>query len=208
MIFRIKSEVMRTILGLILIVTFAVTTSFNIKRYDKPIDYLNTGSVLLYNKIEYKLSWSSHPVSNFYKQEYIPEGETSEKYSNMLLVDFLLIDTPARNIVGLKVNELDERKKTDMVANYLLRENKAIGEFLLDFILSSGDADHVNVVEFNGYRYSNHTDKTGHKGVLLFGVSTRAYGVDVTPFLTNLKNNRNNMLTVLTQYEIPAIAIK
>jgi hypothetical protein len=197
---------MRIIPGLLFVL--AVTTSFNVNRRDKPIDYLNTGGVLLYNKIEYRLSWSSHPVSNFYKQEYIPEGESAEKFSNMLLIDYLLIDTPAINIVSLKVNELKERKKTDMVANYLLRENKATGEYLLDFILSSGDAGHVNVVEFNGYRYENYADKTSHKGVLLFGMSKRAYGDDVTPFLKDLKNSRNDMLKALTEYSIPPIDIK
>jgi hypothetical protein len=121
----------------------------------------------------------------------------------MLLVDYLIIDTPAANIVGLKINEIRERKKTDIVANYQVRQNRDKGEFLLDFIMSEGNGQTISTVELNGYRYKNYTDKARHKGILLFGVSQRAYGDDVMSFLRKLSVNRNDMLEKLTQYDFP-----
>jgi len=191
-------------------VLLIVSTSFNYKKHaDKVINYLNTDEIIKFNKKEYKLSWSSHPVSNYYKQEYIPKGETSEHYSNLLLIDYLLIDTPAFNIVGVKVHEILERKKTDIVAQYqLLKNPDKKDNYILDFLLSAGENDKINVIEWNGYHYQNYTDKAGHKGVLLFGISKRAYGADVTPFLQGLRAFKGEQLKVLVQYEAPKVEIK
>jgi hypothetical protein len=199
---------MRKILFLLLSVVFIIIVSFRYKPADDVVNYLNTPNVISYNKKDYKLVWSSHPASNYYKQEYIPKHQSVDHFDDMLLVDFLMIDTPAANIVGVKVNEIRERKKTDMVANYKVQVNKDKGEYLLDFILSEGDGRTTNTVEWNAYRYKNYADKAGHKGILLFGVSKRAYGDDVTSFLTDLKTARIYLLQTFTQYDFPAVEVK
>jgi hypothetical protein len=199
---------MRRVMVFLLPVLFVVTTSFNNKKADEVVNYLNTSEILTLNKQEYKLSWSSHPVSNYYKQEYISVKENPDHYKSMILVDFLLIETPAKNIVGLKINEIVKRKETDKVANLMVQKNEQKGEYLLDFIMSDGNADAVSTVELNAYRYKNYTDKAGHKGVLLFGLSKRAYDGDVWPFLKNLKDERQNIMKEITQNDFPEVEVK
>lgn len=185
-----------------------LTTGFGQKTADTVVNYLGTGEIITINKLEYKLSWSAHPVDNYYKQEYIPVSEKPDQYKNMVLVEFLLIDTPAKNIVNLKAIEIVTRKKTDAVANFMLRQKPETGEYLLDFILSAGSGDKVSVVELNAYRYKNYTDKAGHKGVLLFALSRRAYGDDVMPFLKKLNNERHNITKDITKVDFPEVAVK
>lgn len=186
---------------------FALNTSFNRHAADV-VNYLNTGDTLTVNNQRYILSWSSRPGNNYYKQEYLPVGEKAKKYKSMLLVEYLLIDTPAKNIVGVKVHEIVERKKTDAVANLMVQKNPKNGEYLLDFILSDGDGHRVSTIELNAYRYKNYTDKTGHKGVLLFALSKRAYGDDVELFLANLKFERQNIIKTMAEPNFPPVELK
>ncbi len=186
---------------------FALSTSFNRHAADA-VNYLNTGDTLTVNNQQYKLSWSSHPGTNYYKQEYLPAGETPDHYKSMLMVDYLLIDTPAKYIVGVKINEIRERKKTDAVANFLVQKNEKTGEYLLDFIMSDGGGGKSSVVELNAYHYKNYTDKAGHKGVLLFALSKRAYGDDVMPFLRNLKSERQNIIKTMAEASFPGVEVK
>jgi len=125
----------------------------------------------------------------------------------MITIDYLLIDTLAKNIVGLKVNALVEREKSDIVAHHILQKNEAKHEYLLDFILSDGNAQALNAVEFNGYRYKNYTDKTGHKGVLLFAISERAYDNDITSFMQDLREQRMKTLKSFTDFNFPDVFI-
>jgi hypothetical protein len=185
-----------------------ITASFNRIKRDEVVNYLNTNETLTINGQEYKLSWSSHPVSNYYKQEYIPVKEKPDRYKSMILLDYLLIDTPAKNIVGIKLQEISKRRETDKVANMMVQKNQQTGEYLLDFILSDGSGDALSVVELNAYRYKNYTDKAGHKGVLLFGLSKRAYDDDITPFMRNLKNERMDIIKTVAQGDFPVVEIK
>jgi hypothetical protein len=135
-----------------------LNTSFDIKTNKDVINYLNTSNILSYNKTDYKLVWSSHPVSNYYKQEYIPKRESVDHYGSMLLVDFLVIDTPAFDMVKVKINELIARKKNDMVTNYELQKNQDSGEFLLDFILSDGNSEAVSATKITPIRPATKED--------------------------------------------------
>ncbi|HTF27553.1 MAG TPA: hypothetical protein VK625_01845, partial [Flavitalea sp.] len=47
-----------------------------------PVNYLNTPAALSFNNLTYGLSWTSHPIPEYYKQEYIPKGETVEKFTS------------------------------------------------------------------------------------------------------------------------------
>jgi len=186
---------------------FALSTSFN-RHAGDVVNYLNTGDTLTVNNQQYKLSWSSHPGTNYYKQEYLPAGENPDRYKSMLMVDYLLIDTPAKYIVGVKINEIRERKKIDALANFMVQKNEKTGEYLLDFIMSDGGGDNTSVVELNAYHYKNYTDKAGHKGVLLFALSKRAYNGEVTAFFNNLKFERQNIIKTMAEASFPGVEVK
>jgi hypothetical protein len=141
-------------------------------------------------------------------QEYIPDGELIGHYNNLVFIDFLTIDTPVNALVERKIGELLEKKKLDMYVDYNLRFNEAAGEYLLDFTISDGNFINLKAVEYDAYRYMKYADKAGHKGVLLFALSKRAYGDDIIPFLPKLKEDMAGILKTHTEFRIPDIEIK
>ena len=93
----------------------------------------------------------------------------------------------AVDVVATKNAELKKMKASNPVVNYETFEKD--GEVMLDFLVSENtpDGKYLSIVERNVYRYKSVVDKNGQKGVLLFGVSERAYGDDIDKFFPNLK---------------------
>ena len=161
-----------------------------------------------YNNTHYQLSWSAHPTGNYYKQEYLPAGEKSDSYHHMIMIEAVTGDIPVKNAISSKIQELEDRKKTDALVNYQVIENKASGEYMLDFILSQSSGKDIAVVEWNVYRYAPLKDPAGKTGVQLFAYSKRAYGAASTPFLKALKTERPKEIASFAGYKIPALVIK
>ncbi|QNK64285.1 hypothetical protein H7F33_07310 [Pedobacter sp. PAMC26386] len=172
----------------------------------KPVkDYINVKGPIRFDNISYSLSWSSHPSAQLYKQEYIVKGGQSDKYKTMILMDVITGNTRIEDVVSGKVLELKNIKAGNPMVNYELLEKN--GETMIDFLLSanSPDGKTINIVEHNVYRYKKVTNKSGQKAVLLFGVSKRGYGNDITSFLTNLKSTKSELLNKVGRYNIPEI---
>lgn len=165
-------------------------------------DYFSVSEVSLSNTI-YKLAWSSHPNAIYYKQEYLSAGEKPESFKTMITIDAIIKDLPIEKVVRLKESELQERKKTDKVCNYQIMTNSKTGEYMIDFLMSSG-----NIVEWNVYRYKNIVDSKGNPTILLFVLSKRAYGDDIISFLTGLKSNRMDFINLIWNYKLPTINFK
>ena len=83
------------------------------------------------------------------------------------------------------------------------------GETMLDFLLTanSPDGKKIAIIERNVYRYKKIKDKSGHKGVLLFGVSTRAYNKDASNFLTDLETKKMDLMNKVGMYCILEITL-
>jgi hypothetical protein len=178
--------------------------SFNLKDKNQKVkEYLSVPGPVEFNKTMYSLSWSSHPNNAYYKQEYLPSGEKSETFSKMMMIEAFAGELTPKDAMMNKVSELDERKKTDPVTNYQFIENRATGEYILDFVISSND-----IVEWNAYRYTTLKDKAAGKGIVLFAYSRRAYGKATTGFLKALKAERVKDINTLANYKIPEIKIK
>jgi hypothetical protein len=163
--------------------------------------------ILMFNKINFKLSWSSHPLENYYKQEYVPPGQTVEHFNDMVLIDFLKQDISVDDVVQTEILSIEKRKKTDLVCNYQVIKNQSAGEFILDFVLSEGNGNTVKTIEWNAYRFKPYRDKSGHQGVLLFGISHRAYDNNASDFLKSLGSYRKEILMKLSAFSIPDIQI-
>ena len=173
-------------------------------------DYLNMPGPVVFENRSFDLSWSSHPAANFYKQEYLPKNESANQYKTMILVDVVTGDAVIKNVVAAKVNELKQLKAGNPMVNYEAINNPATGEYMIDFVLTANAADgkSISIVERNVYRYKAFTNKLGQKGILLFGVSTRAYGADVTAFFTSLKASRKDLVKKVSAVQMPDITIK
>lgn len=175
--------------------------SFSLKENNQQVkEYLTVPGPVEFNNTKYNLSWSSHPNNSYYKQEYLPAGEKSETFTHMVMMEALTGNVSPKDAMINKVNELQQRKQTDPVTNYQFIENKATGEFMLDFVISSG-----NIVEWNVYRY---TSQKNSKALVLFEYSRRAYGAATTNFLKALKADRVKDVNTLATFKIPTIKIK
>ena len=102
-------------------------------------NYLNIASPLIIDNKEYNLAWSAHPNQNYYKQEYLSNDQTLEKYTKMLLIECVLGNFKLEQVIQQKTNALDKLKDQNPLVNYQVYENK--DEYILDFIVSENSAD-------------------------------------------------------------------
>ena len=188
----------RLVLFLILIVQFFMAQN-------KVEDYLHLGDKYRFDNKDYKLVWSSHPASNFYKQEYILPNENVEKYTRMIMIDFLEGDLTPEDAISNNIDNLENSKKQNPIINYQMYERE--DEYILDFITSknSQDGKEILILERNVYRYFRiNTPK--RKGVLLFGVSDRAYTKkEMDNMFSVLKNKKLDLVNKIIQIEVPKI---
>ena len=188
----------RLILFLMLMVQFFMAQN-------KVEDYLHLGDKYRFDNKDYKLVWSSHPMDNFYKQEYILSNENVEKYTRMIMIDFLEGDLTPKDAISNFVNNLENSKKQNPIINYQMYERE--DEYILDFITSknSQDGKEVLILERNVYRYFRiNTPK--RKGVLLFGISDRAYTKkEMDNMFSVLKNKKLDLVNKVIQIEVPKI---
>ena len=188
----------RLVLFLMLMVQFFMAQK-------KVEDYLHLGSKYRFDNKDYELVWSSHPASNFYKQEYILPNENIEKYKRLILIDFIEGDLDPKDVLSGLANSLENSKKQNPVINYKVYEKN--NEYMIDFIMSenSQDGKDVLILERNVYRYFRiNTPK--RKGILLFGVSDRAYTKkEMDNMFSVLKNKKLDLVNKVIQIEVPKI---
>ena len=188
----------RLVLFLMLMVQFFMAQN-------KVEDYLHLGDKYRFDNKDYELVWSSHPASNFYKQEYILPNENVEKYKRLILIDFIEGDLDPKDVLSSLANSLENSKKQNPVINYKVYEKN--NEYMIDFIMSenSQDGKDVLILERNVYRYFRiNTPK--RKGILLFGVSDRAYTKkEMNNMFSVLKNNKLELVNKVAKIEVPKI---
>ena len=188
----------RLVLFLMLMVQFFMAQN-------KVEDYLHLGDKYRFDNKDYGLVWSSHPASNFYKQEYILPNENVEKYKRLILIDFIEGDLAPKDVLSGLVNSLENSKKQNPVINYKVYEKN--NDYMIDFIMSenSQDGKEVLILERNVYRYFRiNTPK--RKGILLFGVSDRAYTKkEMDNMFSVLKNNKLELVNKVAKIEVPKI---
>lgn len=169
-------------------------------------DYFKVPGPLAFNKETYRLAWSAHPSATYYKQEYLPAGQTNAKYKSMILLEVATGNFSLADVVKAKTNELDQRKKTDPLTNYAAIRNPTTGDHLIDFVVSQGTGA-ASIVEYNVYRYISLKAAKGTEGVLLVGYSKRAYGAAGTAFLQQIKTDRPGYITAMANYSVPAVKL-
>lgn len=181
--------------------------SFN-KLENNPVDKLGVAGPLSFNEKTFKLAWTDHPTDSYYIQEYLPEGETTAHFNEMLTIHFFNTNIKLKDAVKQKINELNERKKTDGVCNYLITESPDGKEFIVDFLLGESEGDAMTTVEFNVYRYKQIEVSKKQKAIVVYAYSKRSYGDEITNFFKTLKNDRMEYINQMISAEIPSISIQ
>jgi len=152
-------------------------------------EYFNVGDPIKYCGTKFSLAWSANPQENYFVQEYLPQGETLEHYNQMFTVSVIFWDRTPLDAVQAKVAELEQRKKSDPITNYMVAENN--GEYILEFIVSDSNNGNMNTVEVNVHHYKQMTIN-GRKASILEFYSSRAYGDDIKKFIQSIPDKRNS----------------
>lgn len=174
-----------------------------------PVNYLNVNGPIVFNSGTYEFVWSAHPSPVYYKHEYLKKGETVQKFNSMVMVEVLTGTATPKDLVANKVAELKTMQSTNPYVQFETFFNKDSQEYILDFLVTANSADNkvINIAERNVYRYKVYSEN-GKKGVLLFAVSTRSYGDNVTKFLQSMKGTRMDLINKVKAFAIPAFAVK
>ena len=151
-------------------------------------EYFNVGNPIKYCDTKYSLVWSAHPQENYYVQEYLPQGESLEHYNQMFTVSVIFWDRTPLEAVQAKIAELEQRKKTDPITNYIVAENN--GEYILEFIVGDSSNGKMNIAELDVHHYKQMKINGKNASVLSF-YSCRAYGDDIMPFIQSIPEKRN-----------------
>ena len=137
------------------------------------LDRIGVPGPLAFAGTSYALAWSSHPQPTYYKQEYLPAGQSIDRYQRMLMVEVLDGGTVA-GAASAQVRTIKARKGKDPLANVDAVKNSQRGEIIVDFLLGGRDAQGAEIAEWNAYRYVPFKTANGHAGVMLFAISHRA----------------------------------
>jgi hypothetical protein len=140
-----------------LVFTHVILGDLGVARSDSAVDRLSLPESIEFNGESYRLSWSSHPKPDYYKQEYLPSGQTSERFQRMVLIEAIVRGVDINDAVAAKVSMLNKRKSTDPTVNFAVVKNPKNNEIILDFILSAEDPKGDDIVEWNAYRYAAST---------------------------------------------------
>ncbi len=171
-----------------------------VKAQSEPTDYLSVGSKIEFNGEEYELKWSSHPSSEYYKQEYLRENDKLPKYEKMLMVEALKGDIPAIKAANGKIDELENWKKSNPIVSYEKFENGK--EIILEFVVSNG-----NSYEWNIYKYKNEENKSGNY-LVLYSYSYRNYisnEKEKDKFLNTIKTTKTDLVKKVEEIELSSV---
>jgi hypothetical protein len=171
---------------------------------DKPIDRIGVPGPLHFNDTTFALSWSANPRENYCIQEYLPEGETTHQFRQLLTIHLFHTTIDAKTAAELKVDELRARQRTDPVCNYMISGSPDGKEFIVDFLLSENKEDTLSLVEFNVYRYKKVDLDSTNKALMVFAYSLRSYGDDITRFMHTLDTVRVNRINQMISATLPA----
>ncbi len=166
-------------------------------------DRLGVPGPIAFSGERFALAWTAEPQPGYRKQEYLPAGQTLGRFEAMILVEFMQGEARPGDLVRAQTQMLDERRTFDPIANYKILVADEGDAIILDFLLSGETEDGTQIAEWNAYRYVSGPDPSGEAGVWLAGISRRAYGDDVMPFLEALRDGRSGDVAALAGLALP-----
>lgn len=175
------------------------------------VNYLNTSSEILFNGTKFRLAWSSHPTAQYYKQEYLPAGQSPEKFTVMFLLEVVTSTLTPKDAFDAKLAELKTLKQSNSYISFETFYHKETGEYLLDFVITANAADGktIQIAERSIYRYKKFTGAKGENGVVLMGVSKRSYAEAAPAFVKGLTTEtRKELIDKVKRFPFPSINVK
>ncbi|GAO44198.1 hypothetical protein [Flavihumibacter petaseus] len=193
------------------IIFFLLTAMLSLGHFSvapvEPVERLGVKGPLSFNGNSFQLAWTSKPSATYYIQEYLPKGESADRFNQMMSIFLLAENVSVKDAVQQKTSELTARKQTDPTCNFQVSESPDKKEYLLDFLMGAKSQGAAEIQEFNIYRYRMVDLGNGKQGLLLYAYSKRAYGDAINPFLKSLKEERKKMLNEMVSSKLPVIKL-
>jgi hypothetical protein len=189
----------------LLLFCFAALALLSFKSDDIQ-EYLSVSGPLEFDDKSYSLKWTTK-IDNYYVQEYLTEGDSLSNFEEMISLFVLNESVSVEDAIQLKIQELNEFKKTDPVCNYAVTFGPKNSGTLIDFLRGESVEGIITLVEFNLYRYKQIKLGKNKKAVLIYAFSKRATGTDIMPFLTSLKEGRIDYIDKIFEVELPEIEL-
>jgi hypothetical protein len=142
----------------------------------------------------YTLEFASHDETSGSVNEYVPEGETLEKWTRLIGVRQQPINAQP---IEMAKKAIEALKEMSPGSPYTIRPSEDGSSCSIDFAIWQGDVAEVNVFV---YRRS----KDGH-GITSFQYAERAYGDEKTAFLENLRDRIDELSQKANDFEPPTL---
>ena len=172
-----------------------------------PVDRLHPPGPIAFNGQTFRLNLSAQPAPNYVRQEYLPTDESADGYHNLFMLSVITNGQTVDETVATQVQRLADIQQDDLTVKYQVRKDTLTGTATLDFVWRANSDDTNPIIEWNAYRFELYTSPTGQKGVLMVGNRRRAYGDDIVPFLDSFQTGRPQILSSLTTFKTPAVAL-
>ncbi|MGB7346818.1 MAG: hypothetical protein WBD20_21530 [Pirellulaceae bacterium] len=129
--------------------------------------------------------------------EYIPEGESLDRWTKMIAIRSQPMGNDPGKAVGALVNALQTKNPQAKFAIWKSDDGNRVG---VDFITWEGE-----ITEFNVFIYQRGADGNG---LTSHQYAERAYGDDMIPFMKGMKERRAALLDQVLKFDFPAIVTK
>jgi hypothetical protein len=86
--------------GVCLLLANAMPGNIGLARSEAVVERLSVPQSFEFNGESYRLSWSSRPSPHYYKQEYLPSGQTSERFERMILIEATVREVNVKDVVA------------------------------------------------------------------------------------------------------------
>lgn len=188
----------------IILFSLTVLALLSFKSDDKIQEYLSVSGPLSFDGKSFNLKWTSKN-GNYYIQEYLSENDSLSNFKEMISLFVLNESVSVEDAIQIKIQELEEFKKTDPVCNYAVTYDPKNRGTLIDFLRGESIGDVMTLVEFNLYRYKQIKIGKNKKAILVYAFSKRARGNDITPFLKSLREDRLTYIEKIFDVDLPEI---
>ena len=124
----------------IILFSLTVLALLSFKSDDKIQEYLSVSGPLSFDGKSFNLKWTSKN-GNYYIQEYLSENDSLSNFKEMISLFVLNESVSVEDAIQIKIQELEEFKKTDPVCNYAVTYDPKNRGTLIDFLRGESIGD-------------------------------------------------------------------
>ncbi len=184
-----------------LLVFFISVKSFS----QQTVDFINIPGPIEYDGSEFFLSWSKPVSKTLYRQQYLLADETIATFTQLLDISFFNKEIEMEKAISHKVEQIQNRQKTDRFAKFNITESPDGTEYIVDYYTSETPEKGEPYMVYNIDRFKSYDDGSG-KRFLILSYAKRVFG-DLKTGSRALGRERDRLMINAIEYKIPEIKL-